>query len=125
MNKNSSTKPLVESGDLMEQVFQTKIDYPRLETIKPVDEAIQSLNLPKLRFRKLNGILNALTMQIEDGGDFPEVNELLIKALRAAVLAQVGEEAARPFIEALARFEQSEALRLRGKNSLDNKWKRP
>jgi len=99
---------------LMEEVFQTKIDYPRLETIKPVDEAIQSLNLPKLRFRKLNGIPNALTMQIEDGGDFPEVNELLVKALRAAVIFQVGEDAARSFIESLARFEQAEKSRNKG-----------
>ena len=102
---------------IMEEVFQTKIDYPRLETVKPIGEAIESLNLPKLRFRKLNGILNALTMQIEDGGDFPEVNELLIKALRAAVIAQVGEESARASLNALAQFEQSEALRLRGKKS--------
>jgi len=98
----------------MEEVFQTRIDYPRLETIKPVEEAIKSLYLPILRFRKLNGILNALTMQIEDGGDFPEVNELLVKALRAAVVFQVGEDAARSFIEALARFEQAEKLRNKG-----------
>jgi len=56
-------------------------------------------------------------MQIEDGGDFPEVNDLLIKALRAAVIAQVGEKAAATVLNALARFEQSEALRLRGKKS--------
>jgi len=101
----------------MEEVFQTKIDHPRLKTLKPVEEAVKSLNLPILRFRKLNGILNALTMQIEDGGDFPEVNDLLIKALRAAVIAQVGEKAAATVLNALARFEQSEALRLRGKKS--------
>lgn len=111
MTKNNSAR------SLMEEVFQTKIDYPRLETINPVEEAIKSLNLPRLRFRKLNGILNALTMQIEDGGDFPEVNELLIKALRAAVIAQVGEKTAAAVLNALARFEQSEAARLRGKNS--------
>ena len=102
---------------MMEEVFQTKIDHARLKTLKPVEEAVKSLNLPILRFRKLNGILNALTMQIEDGGDFPEVNDLLIKALRAAVIAQVGEKAAATVLNALARFEQSEALRLRGKKS--------
>jgi hypothetical protein len=94
------------------------IDRERLETLKPVEQAIVSLNLPILRFRKLKGILNALTMQIEDGGDSPEVNELLVKALRTAVIFQVGEQPAKPFIEALARFEQSEALRLRGKRSV-------
>jgi len=117
MTENSSAKSLIESGDLMEQVFRTKIDHPRLETIKPVGEAIKSLNLPVLRFRKLNGILNALTMQIEDGGDFPEVNKFLIQALRAAVIAQAGEKDAATALNALARFEQSEALRLRGEKS--------
>ena len=99
------------------QDFFDGIDHVRLNTFKPVDQAVEALNLPPLRQRKLNGILNALTMQIEDGGDSPEVNELLVKALRAAVIFQVGEDAARSFIEALARFEQSEALRLRGKRS--------
>ena len=100
-----------------EDLFGTKIDHARLKTLKPVKQAIESLDLPPLRFRKLNGILNALTMQIEDGGDVPEVNELLIKALRAAVVAQVGKETAKAALDALARFEQSEALRSRGKNS--------
>jgi hypothetical protein len=93
------------------------IDRARLNTLKPVDRAVEALKLPPLRFRKLNGILGALTMQIEDGGDSPEVNELLVKALRAAVIFQVGEESAKPFIEVLTRFEQSEALRLGGKRS--------
>jgi hypothetical protein len=39
-----------------------------------------------------------------------------VAALRAAVIFQVGEGAARPFIEALARFEQAEMLRWRGQN---------
>lgn len=102
---------------MMEEVFQTKIDHPRLKTLKPVEEAVKSLRLPPLRQRKLNGILNALTMQIEDGGDSPEVNELLVRALRAAIIFQVGEAVAKSALEALARFEQSEAARWRGKKS--------
>jgi hypothetical protein len=98
------------------QDFFGGIDYERLNTFKPVKQAIDALNLPPLRQRKLNGILNALTMQLEDGGDSPEVNKLLVEALRAAVIFQVGEGAARPFIEALARFEQAEMLRWRGQN---------
>src|SRR3972149_85329 len=90
------------------------IDRARLNTLKPVDQAVEALNLPPLRFRKLNGILGALTMQIEDGGDSPEVNELLVKALRAAVIFQVGGDAAKSFIEARARFEQAEKLRNKG-----------
>jgi hypothetical protein len=93
------------------QDFFDGIDYARLKTFKPVKQAIEALNLPPLRQRKLNSILNALTMQIEDGGDSLEVNKLLVAALRAAVIFQVGEGAARSFIEALARFEQAEMLR--------------
>ena len=98
------------------QDFFDEIDYARLDTFKPVKQAVEALKLPLLRQRKLNGILNALTMQIEDGGDSPEVNELLVKALRAAILFQVGDSAAKLALEALARFEQSETLRWRGKS---------
>ena len=99
------------------QDFFDGIDRARLNTLKPVDQAVEALRLPPLRQRKLNGILNALTMQIEDGGDSPEVNELLVKALRAAIIFEVGEAVAKSALEALARFEQSEAARLRGKKS--------
>jgi len=68
------------------QDFFDGIDYARLNTFKPVKQTVEALNLPPLRQRKLNGILNALTMQIEDGGDSSEVNALLVKALRAAVI---------------------------------------
>lgn len=100
-----------------EDSFGPKIDHARLKTLKPVGTAIEALNLPLLRYRKLNGILNALTMQIEDGGDSPKVNELLVKALRAAIIFQVGEAVAKSALEALAQFEQFEALRFRGKRS--------
>ena len=96
------------------QDFFDGIDYARLDTFKPVKQAVDALKLPLLRQRKLNGILNALTMQIEDGGDSPEVNELLVKALRAAIIFQIGDS---PAVEALARFEKSETLRWRGKQS--------
>jgi hypothetical protein len=98
------------------QDFFDGIDRARLNTFKPVKQTIEALNLPPLRQRKLNGILNALTMQIEDGGDSPEVNKLLMDGLRAAVIFQIGEDAAQPFIEALARFEQAELLRWRDQN---------
>ena len=101
------------------QDFFDGMDHPRLNTFKPVKQAIETLNLPPLRQRKLNSIRNALAMQIEDGGDSPEVNKLLVAAFRAAVIFQVGEGAARPFIEALARFEQAEMLRWRGQNLVE------
>lgn len=101
------------------QDFFDGIDYARLNTFKPVKQAIEALNLPPLRQRKLNGILNALTMQIENGGDSPEVNKLLVGALRAAVIFQVGEGAAGIFIGALARFEQAEMLHMRDQNLVE------
>jgi hypothetical protein len=101
------------------QNFFDGIDRARLNTLKPVNQAIKELNLPPLRYRKLSSILDALTMQIEDGGDSPEVNELLVEALRAAVIFQVGEGTASAFIEALARFEQAEILRWRGQNLVE------
>lgn len=93
------------------------IDYERLNTLRPTQRCVKALNLPALRQRKLNGILNALTMQIEDGGDFPEVNDLLIKALRVAVIAQVGEKSAAATLKALEQFEQSEAARMRSRKA--------
>lgn len=95
------------------QDFFGGIDRARLKTFKPVQQAIDALSLPLLRQRKLNGILNALMMQIEDGSDSDEVNKLLIEALRAAVIFQIGETAARPVMEALALFEQAETRRRR------------
>jgi hypothetical protein len=88
-----------------------RYDRARVAQLKPVEAAIKSLGLPLIRFRKLNGILGALTMQIEDGGDHPEVNRLLIDALRVAVRHQVGEKMARPVLRALDAFEQTEAER--------------
>ena len=69
------------------------IDRLRLAQLKPVEKAIQDLRLPLIRYRKLKGILNALMMQIEDGGDSPEVNAFLVKALRSTVIHLVGEDA--------------------------------
>ena len=87
------------------------IDDDRLARLEPVQQAIAALNLPPLRFRKLNGLLNALSMQIEDGGDHPDVNEFLLAALKAGVRHQVGAEAAQPVFDALDTFAQAEAQR--------------
>ena len=50
-------------------------------------------------------------MQIEDGGDSPDVNHLLLDALRAAVIHQVGEDGAEPVLRAIEVFRQIEAQR--------------
>ena len=86
-----------------------RYDRKRVATFGPVTDAIGRLGLPLIRFRKLNGICNALAMQIEDGGDSPEANRLLLDALRAAVIHQVGEKPAAPVVSAIEAFQRSEA----------------
>jgi tetratricopeptide (TPR) repeat protein len=86
-----------------------RYDRERVARLRPLEEAIARLRLPIIRQRKLNGILNALTMQVEDGGDSPEVNQHLVAALQAALLHQVTEREAWPALKALDTFVQSEA----------------
>jgi hypothetical protein len=88
-----------------------RYDEARTARLKPIGAEIEKLGLPLVRLRKLNGIRNALEMQIEDGGDSPEVNRLLLDALRAGVLHQVGEPQARAVLQAIDAFEQTEAER--------------
>jgi len=88
-----------------------RYDKARVAQIEPVQAAIQALRLPPLRQRKLNGVLNALIMQIEDGGDSPTVNGLLIEALKTAVLHQVGAVRGTAVLQAIDRFAQAEAQR--------------
>jgi tetratricopeptide (TPR) repeat protein len=90
-----------------------RYDRARLAHLKPVRQAVEALGLPLLRLRKLSGILGALEMQIEDGGDNPEVNDLLVAALKAAVLHQVGERQARPVLRAIEAFTRAETDRWR------------
>lgn len=84
------------------------IDRFRLDHLKPVEKAIQGLRLSLIQFRILNGILGALTMQVEDGGDNPEVNAFLVKALRSAVIHHVGVDAGQSAIHAIDAFQMSE-----------------
>jgi hypothetical protein len=52
-------------------------------------------------------------MQIEDGGDSQEVSQLLLAALMAGTLHQVGIERAQPVIQAVKQFADGEAERWR------------
>ncbi len=88
-------------------------DEARVAQLQPIRDAIDALGLPVIRKRKLLGILNALTMQIEDGGDSPVVNRRLIEALRAGVVHQVGKKNAKPVLARIRDFERSEARRAR------------
>ena len=88
-----------------------RYDRKRAAQMMPIQAEIEKLGLPLVRFRKLNAIRNALEMQIEDGGDSPEVNKLLLDALRAGILHQVGESEAQAALQAIDAFEQLEAKR--------------
>ena len=89
----------------------SRYDAARIANLKPVHEAIDHLQLPPIRFRKLNAICNALEMQIEDGGDAPEVNNRLLEALRLLVVHQVGQQRATAVLQAIDTFAQTEARR--------------
>lgn len=86
----------------------TRYDTARVARLDPVARALNALKLPPAGDRKLGTILNALEMQIEDGGDHPEVNRLLIEALRAGVRHYVSERRARRVFAALDDLEAAE-----------------
>jgi hypothetical protein len=88
-----------------------RYDEARVARLKPIEAEIEKLGLPLIRLRKLNGIRSALEVQIEDGGDNPEVNNLLLDALRAGILHQVGKSQAQAVLRAIDAFEQAEAIR--------------
>jgi tetratricopeptide (TPR) repeat protein len=88
-----------------------RYDRARVHQLDTFNTAIEKLGLPVHRFRKIGAIRNALEVQIEDGGDNPEVNRFLLEALRAAILHQVGEPEAQSALHALAEFEQAESQR--------------
>lgn len=89
----------------------TRYDRARVAWLAPLKQAVDQLGLPRIRMRKLGGLLNAIEMQIEDGGDSPVVNALLLDALRAGVCHQVDERAARGVLRAIDAFARDEARR--------------
>jgi len=89
----------------------TRYDRARLAQLEPIEAEIKKLGLPLVWLRKLKGILNALEMQIDYGGDGPEVNSLLLEALRAGIHHQVGQRRAKAALWAIGVFEQAEAKR--------------
>jgi hypothetical protein len=86
-------------------------DEERVARLQPIELAIKNLRVPPSRDRKMGVIINALEVQIEDGGDSPEVNELLLGALRAGILHQVQESQARTALQTIDAFERAEASR--------------
>ena len=90
-------------------------DEKRVAQLTPIRTAIENTKLPLIRARKLFGILNAVEMQIEDGGDSPEVNDLLIQALRGAIIFHLDQEQRKVVLMALDRFVTAEKMRQKGR----------
>jgi len=88
-----------------------RYDQVRVRQLEPIRQAILSLRLPPRRYRKLHAILNALEVQIEDGGDNPEVNDCLLEALRLNICHQVNEQQGQTALLAIDAFAQGEARR--------------
>src|SRR4051794_7754422 len=88
-----------------------RYDQARVARLKPLQNAVSRLGLPPLRQRKLRALLGALEAQIEDGGDHPEVNALLLDALRAGIHHQVDDRAANDVLRAIDAFAQEEEQR--------------
>lgn len=86
-------------------------DRLRVGHLKPVSEALETLSLPLIRKRKLMSIFNALEVQIENGGDHPEANHLLLAALRRVLAHHADDTQAAPVLRAIEVFEAQEAER--------------
>ncbi len=84
-----------------------------LSKIAAVRTAAEQAGEPLLRFRKVNGILNALAMQAEGGGDDQAVVAHLLDALEAAVRARarVSELAASDVLLAVQTLRNAETQR--------------
>ncbi|MCP4540483.1 MAG: hypothetical protein GY832_25375 [Chloroflexi bacterium] len=89
----------------------TRYDEARVALLEPIEVEFKKLGLPPIRFRKLNAILNALQVQIEDGGDSPKINVMLLEALREGVKHQVDKQQARAALRAIDAFHNKEIRR--------------
>lgn len=85
-----------------------RYDRQRVAQLKPVKDAVDQLGLPPLRLRKIRGVLNAVEMQIEDGGDAPDVNTHLLDALRAVLCHQATGAPLAAALRAIDAFERVE-----------------
>jgi hypothetical protein len=82
-----------------------------LSLIAAVRNAAEQSGEPLLRYRKVNGILNALAMQVEDGGDDPAVVVHLLDAFEAAVRAHVSQPAAADVLLSVQALRNAETQR--------------
>jgi hypothetical protein len=86
-------------------------DEEAVRALQKVREVAASLRLPLLQQRRYNGILNAMEMQIEDGGPSKEVLSHLRSALLALARFDGLGSSERALKEAFDQFEAEMASR--------------
>jgi len=83
----------------------TEYNQKAVDAIVELDNTVNSLGIPTVLVRKLNGIRNAIEMQIEDYRIFPEVLDYLCKAYLAQ--AEIFKEPYKGrIIDAFKKFEK-------------------
>jgi hypothetical protein len=82
-------------------------DKDRLAHFATVEMAVGALRLPLMDQRKLNGIMNAIEMQLESDHYSPEAIDYLLRALQAAVLHEVSDGRETAVVQAIDIFVEN------------------
>ena len=87
-----------------------RYDRQRVAHLQPLKDAVGQIGLPLLRLRKITAIIAALDVQIEDGGDDPGVNALLLDPLRAALRRQGEDVPLAAALHAVDTFARADSI---------------
>ncbi len=87
---------------------QNQFNEDRLAAFRVMRTGVNTVHVPLMRQRNLITILNAIEVQFEGGNDSPEVNEYLLRALRAAVLHEVSDGTETAVVQAIDTFAKGE-----------------
>ncbi len=79
----------------------TGYNQKAVDAIEELEKTIKSLDIPIILVRKLNGIRNAIEMQVEDNRTVPKVLDYLCKAFLAQ--AEIFKEPYRSIITSAFR----------------------
>ena len=87
---------------------QNQFNEDRLAEFSVMRTVVNALRIPLMRQRNLISILNAIEVQLEGGGDNPDVNEYLLRALQAAVRHEVSDGRETAVLQAINSFAKGE-----------------
>jgi hypothetical protein len=105
------TPPLAGNREFIRSWPPPRAIQAVLDQIQAIHKALEQSGEPVMRYRKVNGILNALAMQLEDGGDHPAVVAHLLDALEAALRAYVSGPAVSNVLLAVEALRKAETQR--------------